>query len=221
MRTLAMLGTVAALGGAGCAPTGGVRGLSARASAAPAVATITCHASGEPRPVDDGFPGTPVRVAVTGGGTFEAVLKNDADRCLRVSLGLYGSPRARGQVACDDVSPTEPVVAASTGGERAPALASLQAEGFFLTWVDGTSVRGIPLARGAEVAGAPVDLSPAGIREIGRPSVAFTSGGEGMVVYSALTSGGRRAFATPVACSPSWAFEALGRARHGPYARSL
>lgn len=87
------------------------------------------------------------------------------------------------------------------GGESVPALAAFGDGGFLLVWIEGNSVRGVPLARGAETMGTAIDLSPLDADEIGPPSLAFRPDGSGLVSFTAHTPTGHHVLATPVACN--------------------
>lgn len=95
--------------------------------------------------------------------------------------------------------------AARPDGESAPALAAFGDDGIFLAWVERGTVRGAPLAGGAEPATMPLDLARGdlGIAAIGKPSVAFSQSGAGLVAFTAATRTGVHALATPIACGGS------------------
>ena len=132
----------------------------------------------------------------------------NAVRHIMVGFVTYDSPRANFGIAHEGRAQLVehrlvPPPGGPGGGEMAPALAPLGAEGtgFVLAWVEGDTVRAQPLANGAEPAGPPVEIALAEASEIGRPSVAFAYDGSGLVAFTATTPAGHDAFAVPIVCS--------------------
>jgi hypothetical protein len=89
-------------------------------------------------------------------------------------------------------------------GEAMPEIAPIGHDRFLLAWVEGDveshRLRAQSVVGWGDPLGAAVDLSPAEVSVIGRPSLVVAPTGDGLVTYVASMNGEFDVFATPIAC---------------------